>query len=388
MKKSIVTIALVGLVGVSLAVRSVSPMEASVLFNEQSLAGISLTLDKYYEIALTEEEKQKETKKEEKKEEPIVLNLKYDRLGIAKVDNYLNIRKGAGDDEEIIGKLPKNAGCNVYSVKDGWAKIKSGKVTGYVSSEFLVLDEEAEKYALKVAAEVATVNTTTLNVRYLPDTNSKKYAQVPEGEDLEVLEENLTKKYMDKFIEKNYKGNDSVLGDIDQSKMVETLDDWICVAIDDEKVFVTTEFVDISYKLERAVLVSELSEDGSSGVSSTRAQMVQYAKQFLGNKYVFGGTSLTNGIDCSAFMMRIYQKYGYTGIPRNSRAQAAYSTGISSSNAKPGDLFFYGDSNYISHVGMYIGDGLIIHASNPRSGIKISNAFYRTPIKVGRIIKD
>ena len=115
--------------------------------------------------------------------------------------------------------------------------------------------------------------------------------------------------------------------------------------------------------------------------------MVAYAKQFLGNPYVYGGTSLTNGTDCSGFVMRIYEHFGY-GLPRTSSAQAGATRTISSSEAKPGDLFFYGNGSSVSHVAMYIGGGQVIHASSKRTGIKISNAFYRTPIKVGRVIND
>ena len=107
--------------------------------------------------------------------------------------------------------------------------------------------------------------------------------------------------------------------------------------------------------------------------------------QFLGNRYVYGGTSLTNGIDCSGFTMRIYERFGYS-IPRTSSAQSSYFRKISSSEAKPGDLFFYGSGGKVSHVAMYIGNGKVIHASSARTGIKISNAFYRSPIKVGRIL--
>ena len=115
--------------------------------------------------------------------------------------------------------------------------------------------------------------------------------------------------------------------------------------------------------------------------------MVEFAKQYLGNSYVYGGTSLTNGIDCSGFTMRIYQHFGYS-IPRTSGAQAQASATINSSDARPGDLFFYGSNGHVSHVAMYIGNGLVIHASNRRTGIKISNAFYRTPIKVGRFVNN
>lgn len=335
-----------------------------------------------------------EGKAREKSEEinvkDLISNLNYDRLGIAKVDNWLNIRQKASTDAKIVGKLPKNAGCNIYGIKNGWAKIKSGNVTGYVSSEYLVTDEEAEAYALEVGTLVATVKegTTTLNARFVPSTESAKYTLVPEGEELEIYREDLKEGFVKKFVDKYFDGEDAkYIADVNKKEMYQQLDNWMCVRLDNERVFISKDFVDVSYQLKKAVAVKELSEDKSSGITSARVSMVEYAKQFLGNRYVWGGTSLTNGTDCSGFTMSIYSHFGYS-IPRTSGAQANYTRSVSSSNVRPGDLFFYGKGGSVSHVAMYIGNGLVIHASNERDGIKISNAFYRSPIKIGRVIND
>lgn len=318
----------------------------------------------------------------------LISNLNYDRLGIAKVDNWLNIRQKPDINSKIVGKLPKNAGCNIYSVKKGWAKIKSGNVSGYVSAEYLVTDEEAEAYALEVGTLVATAKVTTLNARFLPSTDSSKYTLIPEGEDLEVFREEVKAPFVKKFTENHFSGEDKkYIENVDQDAMLDQLDDWICVRLDNDKVFVSKEYVDISYQLKKAVALTELKEDKSTGVTSTRISMVEYAKQFLGNRYVWGGTSLTNGTDCSGFTMSIYAHFGY-GLPRTSGAQANYTRSVSAGDVRPGDLFFYGKGGSVSHVAMYIGGGMVIHASNERDGIKISNAYYRTPIKIGRVIND
>ena len=120
------------------------------------------------------------------------------------------------------------------------------------------------------------------------------------------------------------------------------------------------------------------------GVSDVRVDLVNYATQFVGNPYVWGGVSLTNGCDCSGFVLSVYSHYGI-GLPHSSRSQSGYGKSISASEAKPGDLFFYG-SGSISHVAIYIGNGRIVHASNHRDGIKISSAFYRTPICVRSLL--
>ena len=114
--------------------------------------------------------------------------------------------------------------------------------------------------------------------------------------------------------------------------------------------------------------------------SAVRTAIVAYAKQFLGNPYVYGGTSLTNGADCSGFTMRIFEHFGVS-IGRTSRDQASNGKQISLSEIQPGDLLFYASGKTINHVALYIGDGKIIHASTSKTGIIISNAYYRTPAK-------
>ncbi len=115
-------------------------------------------------------------------------------------------------------------------------------------------------------------------------------------------------------------------------------------------------------------------------ISATRTAIVAYAKQFLGNPYVYGGTSLTNGTDCSGFTQGIYKHFGIT-TGRTSRDQAANGRTIAVSAAQPGDLLFYASGDYINHVALYIGDGKVIHASNSTTGIIISPYNYRSPYK-------
>lgn len=407
MNSHIVKLSALGMAG--MLVLAGNPLEAyakqTLLTDKDSVAGVTDLLDASANAATAEQTTNESSNMVEASgdatvngvnavvAEEVVLNIKYDRLGIANVDGALNVRKRASTDAKIVGKMSNGAACNVEKVtKDGWAKIKSGEVTGYVKAEYLVMDEEAEELALEVGRKVAIVKTTTLNARYLPSTESGKYTLVPNGEELEVVRDNISEKYVSSFIEKNFtdKNKKKLIRGVDQDSMSEELGDWICVSIDDEKVFVAREFVDVSYELDRAVSTETVatatsSEGTDSSTGSVRSSMVSYAMQFLGNPYVYGGTSLTNGTDCSGFTMRIYEHFGYS-IPRTSAAQASYTTTISSSEAQPGDLFFYGYGSSVSHVAMYIGGGQVIHASNESTGIKISNAFYRTPIKVGRVI--
>ncbi|MCD7837136.1 MAG: NlpC/P60 family protein [Lachnospiraceae bacterium] len=280
----------------------------------------------------------------------------YTNIGIANVESgNLNVRESAGTDSKLVGKMPKNAACEVLDItEDGWAHIESGDVTGYVSMEFLLVGPDARVKAKELIRTVAVAETDGLNVREQPSTDSAIMTQVLKGEELEY---------------------------------VETLDDgWIEVSIDGETAYVSEEYVTVTDILDTAITMSELLY--GQGVSDVRVDLCEYAKQFVGNPYVWGGTSLTNGADCSGFVMSVFKKYGIS-LSHSSRAQANEGTKISLSELKPGDLIFYGNSSgTINHVAIYIGNGQIIHASSPKTGIKISKYNYRTPVKAVRVIQD
>lgn len=278
----------------------------------------------------------------------------YTNLGIAKVDGNLNVRKEASKSSAIVGKMTNETGCEVLEEKDDWVRIQSGNVKGWVSKEYLLTEEDALEAVEDAVIHMAKVKTASLRVRASASTNAKVITTVAKGERLEVVKE---------------------------------LDGWVKIEIDNEKGYISSDYVQLSYELKEASTLKELSTGGNSGVSSTRLSLVHYALQFVGGRYVWGGTSLTSGVDCSGFTMRIYQKFGIS-LPHYSGAQASRGTRVSASEAKPGDLFFYGSGSRISHVAIYIGNGQIVHASSPRTGIKISNAFYRNPIKVVRLLND
>lgn len=114
-----------------------------------------------------------------------------------------------------------------------------------------------------------------------------------------------------------------------------------------------------------------------------RQEVADFALQFVGNPYVYGGTSLTNGADCSGFVMSVFAQFGYE-LPRVAAAQCAASQKKSAEDIEVGDLVFYGDGG-IDHVALYIGDGKIVHASTAATGIKVSDYNYRTPAAVGTL---
>lgn len=276
----------------------------------------------------------------------------YTNLGIAQADGNINVREVPGTEAEIVGKLPNNAGCEIIGTDGDWTQIESGKVKGYVKSEYLLTGEAAVAKAQEVKQTVATVTTTTLYVRDEANTDSHIITMMPEGEELEVLE---------------------------------VLDGWVKINVDSDEGYVSSDYVSIATELPKAQTMTEVRY--GQGVSDVRVSLVSYATQFVGNPYVWGGTSLTRGADCSGFVMSVFANYGIS-LPHSSRAQANCGTKISASDAQPGDLFFYGNGSSINHVAIYIGGGSVVHASSPKSGIKISGAYYRTPVKVVRVINN
>lgn len=274
----------------------------------------------------------------------------YTNLGIAQVDSSLNVREEPDTSAEIVGKMQNDAGCEILETAGEWYKIQSGKVTGYVKAEYIITGDAAAAKAEEIKKTIATVTTQTLNVRVEMNTECTILALMPEGEELEVTED---------------------------------YGDWIQIDLDGDVGYVSKEYVEISTQLPKAQTMTELKY--GQGVSDVRVSLVSYATQFVGNPYVWGGTSLTRGADCSGFVLSVYANYGVY-LPHSSRAQAGCGTSISASEAQPGDLFFYSNGGGINHVAIYIGNGQIVHASSPSTGIKISNAYYRSPVKVVRVL--
>lgn len=329
------------------------------------VAGISLDLDGYYG-AVASDTVSSDVELELKKivEEKAAVLDDYKNLGIADVKstNYLNVRKKASTDADICGKMTQNTACEILKKDGDWYKIKSGSVTGYVYAEYIITGEAAEKIALEEAEKMAVVTTeSNLNVRKKPSTDSSIITKISTEERYEVLS---------------------------------VKDGWVKISLDgltgedgeemDAAGYISADYCEVKYALKAAVEYTPLEEGGTSGYTSTRASLCNYACQFVGNPYVWGGTSLTNGADCSGFVLSVFAKYGVS-LPHSSRAQAYCGTSISSSQMKPGDLVFYGSSG-IDHVAIYIGNGMIVHAANTRRGIVINSWNYMTPVKIVNVL--
>lgn len=280
----------------------------------------------------------------------------YTNIGIANVESgNLNVRAEASTSGKVVGKMPKDSACEILELnpETGWAHISSGEVEGYVSVDFLLTGADAKLRANELARTVVIADTDGLRVRDEANVDSAVLTQILKGEEMEY---------------------------------VETLDGWFKVSIDGAEGYVSAEYAHVEENLKTAVTLSELLY--GMGVSDVRVELCEYAKQFLGNPYVWGGTSLTKGADCSGFVLSVYKKFGVS-LPHYSGSQATSGTKISYSEIQPGDLIFYANSSgTINHVAIYIGNNQVIHASSPKSGIKISKYNYRTPVKYVRILVE
>lgn len=277
----------------------------------------------------------------------------FKNLGIAQVESgNLNVRETASTDGKMVGKMPRNAACEILAREGEWYYIASGEIKGYVKAEYIVTGNEARALAETLVRTVAISLTDSLNVRTEPNTESSVITTVSTGEELEFTE---------------------------------TSDGWVKVSIDSDEGYVSAQFVEIKNVLPRALTMTEARY--GVGVSDVRVALVDYACQFVGNPYVWGGTSLTKGADCSGFVLSVFKEYGYS-LPHHSGSQAQSGTKISEGELLPGDLIFYSNGSRINHVAIYIGGGQVVHASSPKTGIRISSYKYRTPVKYVRIIND
>ncbi|MCI8706292.1 MAG: SH3 domain-containing protein, partial [Lachnospiraceae bacterium] len=164
----------------------------------------------------------------------------YTNLGIAQVENHLNIREGAGEEYDLVGKLPVDAGCEILSDEGEWFQIRSGKVTGYVKGEFLLTGQDAANRANEVKSIVATSVTQTLNARVEPNTDCSIWTMIAEGEELQLLE--------------------------DQGE-------WLKVDVDGDECYVAREFVELSEQLQKAMTMTEIRY--GEGISDVRVDMGQ-----------------------------------------------------------------------------------------------------------------
>lgn len=354
----------------------------------------------------------------------------FENIAVSQVTGYVNIREQATTGSNIVGKIYNNCAATIVATVEGeggaWYKIKSGTVEGYIKAQYFITGEAAEQLAQEIGREFATVNADNLRLRERPDLTSNTLTLLSQGARYVVLGEEgdffkvaidtdlegyIARSYCKTTIEfdeavslqeerdrleeesARRREAESAIAALEQVKRVEankgtqsgnTASTELIIAANPEQ----------SNNEQKASAPTPASPgtggspagNGSAGpgsaavASATRTAIVAYAKQFLGNPYVYGGTSLTNGADCSGFTQAVFAHFGIT-TGRSSRDQAVKGRQISVDSAQPGDLLFYASGDYINHVALYIGGGQVIHSSNATTGIIISPYNYRTPCK-------
>lgn len=313
----------------------------------------------------------------------------YADLALANVTNYVNVRAEANTGSAIVGKIYDGAVAQILDTVEGedgqWFKIVSGSVEGYIKSEFFLYGDAAAEAIDEYVTRYAVVLADRLNVREKPDIDSKRIGYIDIGEKVKLLEDD---------------------GDWMKVQYTESKTGFVSgeyVTISEEFVYAKTleeEAAELAARkaLEERQHVSETQAAENTAITVTapsgnyadngelRSEIIEYAKQFLGNKYVHGGQSLATGTDCSGFTSLIYAEFGYSVSRTPSGQLSNDGRSIDLSEAQPGDIICYGSGGRCTHVALYMGDGQIIHSANSRKGVVIYEADYDTIIGVKNII--
>ena len=342
------------------------------------------------------------------------------------VDN-IEIKEEMNQESRSIGSLAKDGLCYILKEEDGWLYVESGRVRGFVQTEQLLTGEAAQELLTKYQ-EQAKEKAAAEGVEYTGIEGTAPMAQelVPWLENNAFLYLRATVNQT--VVDKDYalttasllnvregKGTDTrIVGTLPQGSLCYILadkdQDWIYIESGDVRGFVSKQYIVYDESVKAAVeqageesytTADKLVEPSDnqacyytltsvkSGVpgGEVRSSVVEFASQFIGNPYVWGGTSLTEGADCSGFVQSIYKEYG-VDLPRVAADQAQYGTKIAVEDAQPGDLIFYARDGYIYHVVIYAGNGKTVEAMGTKYGIVQGNLNTANAVWATRVLDD
>lgn len=345
-------------------------------YEETSTAAETKEPDKIEESTKTEETPDDDIKNE------------YADLAIANVDNYVNVRSEPNTDSEIVGKMYDGSVAQVLSVTGDWLQMVSGDVKGYIKAEYFIYGDDAAAVAHNYVTQYAVVKADRLNVRKEPDISAQRIGYIDNGERVKLIEwgsEWSKVKYTDSH--EGYVASEyiTIAEEFIYAKSIEEeRAELAAIAALQARMQTSEEAVP-----ERKVISVPPPQTNYETVSELRMAIVDYAKQFLGNRYVMGGRSLESGTDCSGFTCYIYAAFGYS-ISRTPQGQlTSAGRGIDMSQIQPGDIIcFSSNGKTCTHVAMYIGDGKIIHSANSRAGVIIGDYKFSGTILGVRSVVD
>lgn len=312
----------------------------------------------------------------------------YADFAIANVSRYVNVRKEPNTDSEIVGKIYNGAVAHVLSTAgedNDWFQMISGNVEGYIKAEYFFYGEEAAAVIDNYVTRYAVVQASRLNVRKEPDINSKRIGYINNGERVKLLEN------QGEWLQVQYAGNSTGYVAAEYVTIVEefvyakTLEEEAKELAEKKALEARKQVPEQQAAENTAITVTPPAESYSSN-EELRSQIIEYSMQFVGNKYVHGGKTLSGGTDCSGFTSLIYAEFGYS-LSRTPGGQlSSAGRSVDYSNAQPGDIICYGSGQTCTHVALYLGNGQIIHSANPRKGVVTQAAGFDTIIGVKSVV--
>ena len=345
------------------------------------------------EEAVAEEEASTEEASEESETEDVAVDAPvFDFSGKAVVSagETVNIRSSESLSASRVGTIADGGLVDVIEYGDEWTHVSSGGIDGYVKTFALSFDEDARAYADANLRKVAVVNADGLRMRAGAGTEYDQLALLSYGESYtvtgsadgwtEIALDDMTGYLFNEYIILSYDMPTANAVYDEETDTEDEADDYSSDEVETEEYAADDETDDYDYAGEDSEPEYSVESDGGLGT-----ELVNYALQFVGNPYVWGGTSLTDGCDCSGFTMRVYEHFGIT-IPRAGGQQTCGRV-VSLAEIQPGDLLFYDHgTGEIQHVALYMGGGQIVHASNSTTGIIVSSAYYSAPCRAVRVL--